>query len=60
MGVLSMDRIMYVVGGFDGCVRLNSMERYDPDLNEWLALPPMNHCRSGAGKFFSNFISISL
>jgi len=37
VGVGVVGSFLYAVGGYDGCQRqcLNSVERYDPDANEW-------------------------
>ena len=39
---------IYAMGGFDGHVRQNSVERYNPDTNQWSLVQPMNHQRSDA------------
>lgn len=36
------------MGGFNGRTRLNSAERYDPVLNQWTLIAPMNMMRSDA------------
>lgn len=40
---------LYAIGGFDGENRLNSVECYHPENNEWTDMPPMKFPRSGAG-----------
>lgn len=50
VGVTVVNRLLYAVGGFDGCKRLSSVERYHPENNEWKYLASMNSTRSGAGK----------
>jgi len=40
---------LYAIGGFDGENRLNSMECYHPENNEWTDMPAMKCARSGAG-----------
>jgi len=37
------------VGGNDGAVSLESCERYDPHLDKWVYVAPMNQRRAGAG-----------
>ena len=50
VGLACVNRLLYAVGGFDGTQRLNSMERYDPEKDEWTNLASMKTTRSGAGK----------
>lgn len=45
---LSTDMI-YVAGGFDGSRRHTSMERYDPNIDQWSMLGDMQTAREGAG-----------
>ncbi|XP_046991984.1 kelch-like protein 10 [Schistocerca americana] len=40
---------IYAIGGNDGRNRLNSVERYDPSLNQWTMLHDMQCARSDAG-----------
>ena len=40
---------MYAMGGNDGATSLESCERYDPHLNKWILIAPMNKRRAGAG-----------
>lgn len=40
---------LYAIGGFDGENRLNSIECYHPENNEWTTMAPMKFSRSGAG-----------
>lgn len=42
-------RLLYAIGGFDGAERLNSVECYHPENDEWSEVSPMQDCRSGAG-----------
>ena len=37
------------MGGNDGAVSLDSCERYDPHLDKWSYVAPMNQRRAGAG-----------
>ena len=43
-----MSESIYAMGGFDGHVRQNSVERYNPATNQWSLVQPMNHQRSDA------------
>lgn len=45
---MSTDMI-YVAGGFDGSRRHTSMERYDPNIDQWSMLGDMQTAREGAG-----------
>jgi hypothetical protein len=40
---------LYAVGGNGGITSLDTCERYDPHLNKWIVLAPMNKRRAGAG-----------
>ena len=50
VGVAVLNGRLYAVGGYDGVARqcLNSVECYDPELDEWSAVEPMTQRRSGA------------
>uniref|UniRef100_A0AAV2JLD9 Uncharacterized protein n=1 Tax=Knipowitschia caucasica TaxID=637954 RepID=A0AAV2JLD9_KNICA len=37
------------VGGFDGSIRLSSVEAYNPDTNSWRQVASMNTARSNFG-----------
>ena len=50
VGVATVNRLMYAVGGFDGANRLRSVECYYPENDEWRFMAPMNATRSGAGQ----------
>lgn len=43
-----MGRI-YVIGGTDSWICLNSVEIYDPELKKWHYGPQLNVARRGAG-----------
>ncbi len=51
-GVAVIDNLVYAVGGSnrdDGTrSNLNSMERYNPEKDEWEDLPPMHRSRGAA------------
>ena len=49
MGAVSVGEFLYVCGGFDGISSLDTVERYDPDLDEWKDIARMNKNRSAAG-----------
>lgn len=36
-------------GGFDHSSPLNTVERYDPRLNDWTSMAPMSTSRGGVG-----------
>lgn len=40
---------IFVVGGFNGNVYLQSAECYYAEFDQWFFLPPMIKCRSGVG-----------
>lgn len=50
VGVAALNRLLYAVGGYDGSNRLQSAECYDPEINAWSPIAPMNTARSGAGR----------
>ncbi|VEL29707.1 unnamed protein product [Protopolystoma xenopodis] len=43
--------LLYAVGGYDGDRRLDSVERYDPEIDQWTCVASLNTARSGPGKF---------
>jgi len=57
VGLAVVNRLLYVVGGYDGESRLASVERYHPENNEWLMVEPMSVTRSGAGKLMVYYSS---
>ena len=44
-----LGEFLYVCGGFDGISSLDTVERYDPDLDEWKNIARMTKNRSAAG-----------
>ena len=40
---------LYAIGGNDGTASLESCERYDPHLDKWTVIAPMNKRRAGSG-----------
>lgn len=53
--------MIYAMGGFNGRTRMNSVEKYDPVLNQWELLTPMNKQRSDASAAsLNNKASINL
>jgi len=50
-GVAGLDRLLYVVGGYDGAADLASTECYDYLHNKWTALTPMGTKRSCLGLY---------
>ena len=66
VSVTVLHKKIYAMGGYDGTVRQNTAERYDPITNQWSLIAPMQHQRSDAsattlnGEFhlkIANFIS---
>ncbi len=49
MCFVSLQGHLYAIGGNDGSSSLSSCERYDPHLNKWSPITPMNKRRAGAG-----------
>ena len=49
LGVGVINGSLYAVGGSNGCSRLNSVERYDRELDRWSYAKPLNTSRSGVG-----------
>ncbi|RUS86310.1 hypothetical protein EGW08_005895 [Elysia chlorotica] len=48
VSVAELDGLIYAMGGFDGQLRLNSVERFNRKTNQWSFIPTMNHRRSDA------------
>ena len=48
-GAVTVNRLLFILGGFDGANRLKTVECYYPELNEWRFVAPMHTARSGAG-----------
>lgn len=48
VSVVEMNGFIYALGGFNGEIRLNSVERYDPTTNQWTLIESMNYVRSDA------------
>jgi kelch-like protein 20/kelch-like protein 24/35 len=40
-GLVILDGFIYAVGGWEGTCRLDSIERYNPTLNQWTLVAPM-------------------
>ena len=50
VGVAVLNDLLYAVGGHDGTSYLNSIERYDPQTNQWSAeVAPTSSCRTSVG-----------
>ncbi|KAK6042655.1 kelch repeat protein [Cooperia oncophora] len=47
LGSAVLDGHLYVAGGYDGSSRLGSVEKYDPVINQWIAVTAMNITRYG-------------
>lgn len=48
VSVVMHDGKIYAMGGYNGRIRMNSVERYDPDANQWELITPMLRQRSDA------------
>lgn len=48
VSVVELNGYIYAMGGFNGEIRLNSVERYDPVTNQWSLIESMNNVRSDA------------
>ena len=40
------ERQIYAIGGYDAVKRLNSVERYDIEVNKWTVVSPLLHRRN--------------
>ena len=49
LGASALGGKLYVCGGYDGVSSLNSVECYDPTLNNWTMVASMRRHRSAAG-----------
>ncbi|CAN9502432.1 unnamed protein product [Ophioblennius macclurei] len=49
VGVGVVDSCIYAVGGSQGSVHHNTVERWDPESNRWSLVSPMSVARLGAG-----------
>lgn len=48
-GVTGLEKLLYVVGGYDGAADLATAECYDHQVNKWTAITPMGTKRSCLG-----------
>lgn len=48
-GVAVIDGTVFVVGGFDGSLRVKDVEQYLPDIDAWVPFVSLNHRRSTHG-----------
>ena len=46
-----LEGFMYVIGGAESWNCLNTVERYDPRIDTWTLIAPMNVARRGAGQY---------
>lgn len=60
VGVAVVNRLLYAIGGFNGTNRLNTVECYHPENNEWTMVAAMHTQRSGAGSLFLTFQCLSV
>lgn len=50
VGVAVLNQNIYAIGGHDGQSYLNSVERYDPQTNQWyMDVQPTSSCRTSVG-----------
>ena len=49
VAVAVLNGYLYAIGGSDGQSPLNSVERYDPQKNQWTAMAPMSTRRKHLG-----------
>lgn len=48
VSVVMCEGKIYAMGGYNGRIRMNSAERYDPVINQWQMISPMQKQRSDA------------
>ena len=59
VGCAVVNRLLYAVGGYDGNNRLDSVECFHPENDEWTIVAPMNARRSGAGLYnFPSYLRV--
>jgi kelch-like protein 18 len=49
LGAVALNDKLFVCGGYDGVSSLNSVEAYDPTLDQWTMISSMEKHRSAAG-----------
>ncbi|CAF4508483.1 unnamed protein product, partial [Rotaria magnacalcarata] len=50
VGVAVLNNLLYAVGGHDGVSYLNSVEKFDPQTNQWNHdIAPTSSCRTSVG-----------
>ena len=49
VAVTVLEELLYACGGYDGRTRMQSVERYDPETNQWSLMADMHCRRSDAG-----------
>lgn len=50
VGVAVLGSLLYAIGGHDGSSYLNTVERYDPVINQWTSdVSPTSSCRTSVG-----------
>ena len=48
-GSAVVDSTLYLVGGCNNLSKVNTVDKYDPDTDEWSPVPHMSVRRSGLG-----------
>ena len=49
LAVAALGNALYAIGGLDDSTCFDSVERYDPSIDSWSAVAPMNIPRGGVG-----------
>ena len=47
IGAAALDGLVYAIGGFDGVSRLDLVEMFEPRMNTWAEVTPLNSSRDG-------------
>lgn len=58
VGLVSYNKALYAIGGYNGMFRLSTCEKYDPKTRRWIRIPDMYTPRSNFGvavKFYLQF-----
>lgn len=48
-GLAVLNNLIYAIGGFNGSLRVRTVDAYDPQANQWISCPPMEARRSTLG-----------
>ena len=59
VGVVVRNKILYAMGGYNGCDRLSTVEAFDRKTDTWSCVAPMNWKRSAVGAaVLNNYIYV--